>query len=119
MKKTRLPLPVLVLILATLFLFSSAFGEWIGGSTSASRTSPIQTVEQQQAAILYVRVMSWVSHMINHPEAQSEDNAETAQPVELDRPSTDEATPCKVQLCALNKPSHPSTNTRKSLRGAL
>jgi len=119
MKKARLPLPVLILILATLFLFSSAFGEWVGGPSSALRTPPSETVEQQQAAIVYLQVMSWFSRVIAHPTVRAENKTESARPAEFDKAPTHEVARCKVQLCALNKPSRPSTSPRKSSRGAL
>jgi len=122
MKKFGLPLPIMILILATLFLFSSAFGEWIGGSSSSAlRPSPSETVEQQQAAILYLRVMSWVSRVINRPETRSEDQecAETTRPVDLHKTSPDKSFLCKIQLCALNKTLHAFRNAHKSWRGAL
>ena len=77
MKKAKLPLPQLILILVTLFSLSSTFGEWIGRPSSALRTPPRETVEQQQVAIVYVRVISWLSRLITHPAAHPENHAPT------------------------------------------
>ena len=114
MKKAKLPLPVLILISAALFLFSSTFGEWIGRPSTASRTHPRETVEQQQAAIVYVRVMSWLSRLIIHPAAYSEGNIESARPADPPQTPTREVAAHRLQLCALNKPSHPSRSLCKS-----
>ena len=113
MKKARLPLPLWILILATLFLLANALGERIGQSAAASRTQPSETVAQQQAAIVYVRVMSWLSRVIAHPGARTKDNAKYARPVE---PISAEVYPVaahRVQLCALNKSTHPSKSQRR------
>jgi hypothetical protein len=77
MKKAKLRLPLFILIFATFFLLASTFGEWIGRPASASRARPSDTVEQQQAAIVYVWVMSWLSRVITHPAAHAEDNGES------------------------------------------
>jgi hypothetical protein len=77
MKNTKLPLPLLILILATLFSLASTFGGWIGRPSSALRTPPRETVEQQQAAIVYVRVISWLSRLITHPAAHPENHGAT------------------------------------------
>jgi hypothetical protein len=119
MEKSKLPLPVLVLILATLFSIASTFGEWIGRPPSASRTPPSETVEQQQAAIVYVRVMSWLSRVMSHPAAHSENNGESAGPAEPAKSPTHGVAAHRFQLCALSKPSHPSTGLCRSLRGTL
>jgi hypothetical protein len=114
MKKARLPLPVMILISATLFLVSSTLGEWISGRSSSLRTPPNETVEQQQAAVFYLRVMSWFSRVLTHPSARAEDKIEFAQPVELIKPPTRGVAAHNLQTCALDKPSRPSTRLRKS-----
>jgi len=119
MKNARLPLPLLILILATVFALASTFGEWIGSPASASRTHPSDTVEQQQAAIVYVRVMSWLSRVITHPPAHAEENGESARPAEPIKAPTHRVAAHRLQLCALNKSSHPSTSLCKSSRGTL
>jgi hypothetical protein len=119
MKKVKLPLPLLILILAIFFALTSTVGEWIGRPASASRTHPSDTVEQQQAAIVYVRVMSWLSRVITHPAAHAEDNGESAPPAEPIKAPTHEVAAPRLQLCALNKSSRPSTTLCKSSRGTL
>ena len=119
MNKAKLPLPVLILFLATMFLLASTLGEWIGQPASASRTAPSDTVEQQQAAIVYVRVVSWLSRVIAHPAAHAEDNGETARSAKPIRAPTQGVAAQRFQLCALNKSSHPSTRLCKSSGGAL
>jgi len=113
MKKAKLPLPVLVLISATLFLFSSSFGEWIT-RPSASSTPARETTERQDAAIVYVRAMSWVAQLISHPSAHSEMDSESAQTDDASHASTREMPAHRVQLCALNKLSRPSRSLCKS-----
>jgi len=113
MKKARLPLPLWILILATLFLLANAFGERISHPAAASRSRPSETVEQQQAAIIYVRVMSWLSRVITHPTARTLDNVKYSRPIE---PISAEVYPVaahRVQLCALNKSTHPSKSQRR------
>jgi len=119
MKKAKLPLPVLILISAILFLVSSTLGEWIGGRSSSLRTPANETVEQQQAAMLYLRVMSWFSRVISHPGARAEDKVEPAQPARLIRSPNQGVAAHSLQTCALNKPSRPSTSLRKSSSGTL
>ena len=119
MKKVKLPLPLLILIFATFFALASTFGEWIGSPASASRAHPSDTVEQQQAAIVYVRVMSWLSRVITHPAAHTEGNSESARPAEPLQAPTHGAAAHRLQLCALNKFSHPSASLCKSSRGTL
>ncbi len=114
MKKARLPLPVTILISAILFLFSSTLGEWISGRSSSLRTPPSETVEQQQAAVLYLQVMSWFSRVLTHPRARAEDKVEPARPAELINSPTHGVAAHSLQTCALNKPSRPSTRLRKS-----
>ncbi len=104
MKKAKLPLPVLVLISATLFLFSSSFGEWIA-RPSTSPMPPRDTPKQQESAIVYVRAMSWVAQLISHPSAHSETDAESAQ---TDDAATRAMPAHRVQICALSKLSRPS-----------
>lgn len=116
MKKAKLPLPVLILISATLFLFASTFGEWIGGPSSASPIPTRETVEAQQSAIVYVRVMSWLSQVITHPPIHSEVDSKSTQPGELIKARIHGVSPRGVQLCALKEPSHLSTNLCKSFR---
>jgi len=116
MKKAKLPLPVLILISATLLLFSSFFGEWIARASSASPIPRSETVEAQKAAIVYVRVMSWLSRMITHPAARPEDNVKCAPSVE---PISTEVYPVAAhsgQLCALDKSSHTCKRERRFSR---
>jgi hypothetical protein len=119
MKKAKLPLPLLILILAVFFALASTFGEWISRPSSASRMPPSETVEQQQAAIVYVRVMSWLSRVISHPAVHSEDKGESARPAGPAKAPTHEVAAHRLQLCGLNKPSHPSTSLCKSSRSSL
>ena len=114
MKKAKLPLPVLILISAILFLVSSTLGEWISGRSSSLRTPPKETVEQQQAAVLYLRVMSWFSRVLTHPSARGEDKVESARPAELIKLPTRGVAVYDLQTCTLDKPSRPSTRLRKS-----
>jgi hypothetical protein len=116
MKKAKLPLPLWILILATLFSLASTFGEWIGRPSSASRMPPSDTVEQQQAAIAYVRVMSWLSRLITHPAAQIDADTESAHPADPPQAPPHAVATRRLQLCVLNKPSRPSTSLRKSSR---
>jgi hypothetical protein len=95
-------------------LFSSTLGEWISGRSSSLRTPPNQTVEQQQAAVLYLRVMSWFSRVLTHPSARAEGKVESAQPVELIKSPAHGVAAHGLQTCASNKPSRPSTRLRKS-----
>ena len=113
MKKPKLPLPFWILILATLFLLGSAFGERIGHPAAAARNHPSETVEQQKAAIVYVRVMSWLSRVITHPAARTEDDVKNARPVEPISAQVFSATGRGVQLCALHKSSRPSKSRRR------
>jgi hypothetical protein len=119
MKKGKLPLPVLVLILATLFLFSSTLGEWIGRPSTTARRPASETVEQQQAAIVYLRVMSWLSQVITRPIARAEDKVESAPPVQLTPAATPAVAHHRVQMCVLSKPPRPSRSTCKSSHRAL
>jgi hypothetical protein len=116
MKKAKLPLPLVILIAATLFMLSSALGEWIGRPAGASRTQPNGTVEQQQAAIVYVRVMSWLSRVITHPPAHAQDNGESMRSAEPFRAAVHPVAAHSLQLCALDRPSHPSATLRFSCR---
>jgi hypothetical protein len=118
MKKAKLPLPLRILILATLFSLASTFGEWIGRPTAASRTPASETVEQQQAAIVYVRVMSWLSRLIAHPAARTEDKGESARPAEPVKATARPVAAHQLQLCAFDKSARPSTNLCKSSRSA-
>jgi len=108
MKKPKLPLPVLVLIMATLFLLSSTFGEWIGRPSTPLRTPARETVEQQQAAVVYIRVMSWLSRVIARPAAHPEGNSESAQPADPAKAPVRGMPAYKPQSCTLNKPSRSS-----------
>ena len=107
MKKSKLPLPVLVLISATLFLFSSSFAEWIA-SPSTSTAPPRETTKQQEAAIVYVRAMSWVAQLISHPSAHPEMDADCAQTGHASHVSNPEMTVPRVQLCVVSKFPRPS-----------
>ena len=51
MKKAKLPLPLLILILAIFFALASTLGEWIGSPASASRTHPSDTVERSRSPV--------------------------------------------------------------------
>jgi hypothetical protein len=82
MKRPKLPLPLLILILATLFSLASTFGEWIGHPSSPSRMPPSETVEQQQTAVVYVRVMSWLSRLITRHAAHCEGSRQSARPAD-------------------------------------
>jgi hypothetical protein len=117
MKKVKLPLPLLILILATFFSLASTFGEWIGRPAAASRTPLSDTVEQQQAAIVYVQVMSWLSRVITPPATHPEDIGASARVAEPAQVPTHAVASHRLRLCALNKSSHPSTSLRKSSRG--
>jgi hypothetical protein len=119
MKKARLPLPLLILILATLLSLVSAFGAWIGRPSFALRTPPSETVAQQQAAIVYVRVMTWLSRLLSHPAAHPEDQGESARPAKPAKSLTHGVAAHRLQLCALNKLSRPSTSLCKSSRSSL
>src|SRR5208282_2842799 len=119
MKKATLPLPLVILILAIFFSLASTFGEWIGRPPSASRTHRSDTVEQQQAAIVYVQVMSWLSRVITHPAAHTEDNVEPARPAESIKALAYGLAAHRLQLCALNKSARPSTSLCKSSRSTL
>ena len=114
MKRAMLPFPVVILISAVLFLFSSTLGEWIGGSSSSLRTPPSETVEQQQAAILYLRAISWLSRLIGHPQARAEDEVESTEPAELVKSPNRRSAAQNLQTCALAKSSHGPTSLRKS-----
>jgi len=116
MKKAKLPLPILVLISATLFLFSSSFGEWIGRPATALRSAPPENVEQQQAAIDYVRVMSWLARVVAHPAARAEEKPESAQMADPPKTPTRGVTLHKLQLCALSKLSNPLRSLSKFSR---
>jgi hypothetical protein len=105
--------------LATFFSLASTFGEWIGRPASASSTPPSDTVEQQQAAIVYVRVMSWLSGVITRPATHPEDNGESARPAEPAKAPTHAVAAHRLQLCALNKSSRRSSSLCKSSRRTL
>jgi hypothetical protein len=113
MKKAGLPLPVVILFSATLFLFSSSFGEWIA-RPSTLPAPPRITTEQQEDAMVYVRAMSWVAQLISHPSAHSELDAESAQTDDASRASTRETPEHRIQVCALTKLARPSRNLCKS-----
>ena len=102
MKKAKLPLPVLVLISATLFLFSSSFGEWVARS-SASSTPARKAAERQDAAIVYVRAMSWIAQLISQPSAHSETDADCAHTDGASQVARHETPAPNVQLCAMTK----------------
>jgi hypothetical protein len=114
MKKAKLPLPVLILISATLFLFASSFGEWIGRPATSLRTPHRENVEEQQTAIAYVRVMSWLSQLVTRSTVRAEANVESAHPAESAAAPAREAAARRIQLCAFIRPSHPSRNLCKS-----
>jgi len=110
MKKAKIPLPVLVLLSATLFLFSSSFGEWIA-RPSTLPTPARKSTEQQDAAIVYVRAISWVAQLISHRSAHFEMDADCAQ---TDEAATREMPAQRVQICALSKLTRPSRMLCKS-----
>jgi hypothetical protein len=107
----------LILILTTLFSLASTLGKWIARPASASRMPASETVEEQQAAIVYVRVMSWLSRLITHPAAHLEGNSESTRPAERPQAPTHSVAAHRLQLRAASEPSHPSTSLRKSSRG--
>ena len=113
MKTPRLPLPVVVLLSATLFLFSSSFGEWIARPSTLH--APLRvTTEQQADAMVYVRAMSWVAQLISHPSTCSELDAESAQTDGASHVSTRKAPEQRDQVCALTKLARPSRSLCKS-----
>ena len=107
MKKAKLPLPVLVLISATLFLFSSSFAEWIA-RPSASATPRQEAAKQQEAAIVYVRAMSWIAQLISHPSAHSVVEADSTRPDDACQVAIHQAPSRNLQLCELTKLARPS-----------
>lgn len=107
MKKARLPLPVVILFSATLFLFSSSIGEWIA-RPSTLPAPPHVAAEQQETVMVYVRAISWVAQLISHPSAHSELDPESTQTGDASHVSTREASGCRVQVCALTKLERPS-----------
>ena len=112
MKKAKLPLPVVVLLSATLFLVSSSFGEWIARPTLPA--APRVTTEQQETAMVYVRAMSWVAQLISHASAHCELDAESALTDDASHVSTRKAPGHGVQVCALTKLDRPSRSLNKS-----
>jgi C4-dicarboxylate-specific signal transduction histidine kinase len=119
MRKARIPLPVLILISATLFLFASSFGEWIARPATSVRAPHRENVEEQQTAIAYVRVMSWLSQLVTRSTVRAQTNVESAQPADCDQTSTRDMATHTVQLCALSKPARPSRSSCKSSRWQL
>jgi hypothetical protein len=113
MEKARLPLPVVILFSASLFLFSSSIGEWIA-RPSTLPAPPRVTTEQQESAMVYVRAISWVAQLISRPSAHSELDAESAHADEASHVSTREASGRRVQVCALTKLDRPSRSLCKS-----
>ncbi len=113
MKKARLPLPVVILFSAILFLVSSNFGQWIA-RPSTLPAPPRVTTEQQETAMVYVRAISWVAQLISHCNAHSELDAESAQTDEASHVSTREAPEHRIQVCALTKLDRPSRSLCKS-----
>ena len=113
MKKAKLPLPVVILFSATLFLFSSSIGEWIA-RPSTSPAPPRVTTEQQETAMVYVRAISWFAQFISHPSAHSELDVESEQTDGASHVSTREASEHQVQVCALTKLDRPSRSLCKS-----
>jgi len=75
MNKAQLPLPLLVLILASLLALASTFGEWIARPSPAPRTPASDTLKQQQTAIVYVRVISWLARLMTHPAVHPEEES--------------------------------------------
>jgi hypothetical protein len=113
MKKAKLPIPVMILFSAILFLFSSSFGEWIA-RPSPSSAPPRETTKQQDSAIVYVRAMSWVAQLISHRSAHTEADAECAQADDPPQVSIREAPGHRVQICAVTKLARPSRSLCKS-----
>ncbi len=113
MKKAKLPLPVVILFSATLFLFSSSIGEWIA-RPSPLPAPPRVTTQQQEAAMVYVRAMSWVAQLISHHSVHSELDTDSAQTDDASHVSTREAPEHRVQVCALTKLDRPSRSLCKS-----
>jgi hypothetical protein len=70
MKRAGLPTPIVILALTALLSLVSAFGGRAQRSDSAERLDPaVQTVEGQQAAAIYFRVMSWLSRFVPNEKA--------------------------------------------------
>jgi hypothetical protein len=113
MKKAKLPLPVVILFSAILFLFSSSIGEWIA-RPSTLPAPPRVTTEQQETAMVYVRAISWVAQLMSHRSAHSELDVESAQTDDTSHVSTREAPEYRVQVCALTKLARPSRSLCKS-----
>jgi hypothetical protein len=57
--------------------------------------------------------------VITHPAAHTGDNGESAQPAEPVKAVAHPVAAHRLQLCALNGSSRPSTSLCKSSRGAL
>ena len=119
MKKAKLPLPVWILMSAVLFLFSTSFGEWIARPSAAVPAPPRGVSEEHQAAITYVRVLSWLSQLIAHPSAPCEYSPEAVQAPDHAQAPTVDVTVHRVQLCSLSRPSHSSRNLCRSFRWQL
>ena len=113
MKKSKLPFPVVVLISATLFLFSSSVGEWLA-RPSVLAAPPRESAKQQEAAIVYVRAMSWVARLISHPSAHAPLDTQSAQADDPSLVSTREVLGRRVQICAMRKPARPPKGLRRS-----
>jgi len=70
MKRAGLPTPLVILALTALLSLVSAFGGRAQRSDSEGRLDPaVRTVEGQQAAAIYFRVMSWLSRFVPNEEA--------------------------------------------------
>ena len=113
MKKAKLPLPVVILFSATVFLFSSSIGEWIARPSTLPAPPRVAT-EQQETAMVYVRAISWVAQLVSHPSAHSELDTESAQTDDASHVSTREAPEHRVQICTLTKLARPSRSLCKS-----
>jgi len=113
MRKAKLPLPVLVLISASLFLFSSSFGEWMARPSSSTMPAR-ETTEQRDAAIVYVRAMSWVAQLISHTSAHSEMDADSAPTDDSSHMSARVVPAHSVRICALTKLARPSKSLCKT-----
>jgi len=116
MKKARLPLPVLILMSSVLFLFSTSFGEWIARPSAAVPTPARGVSEEQQAAITFVRAMSWLSQLMSHPNSPTESSPEAGRASDHTQPRTAVVTVHRIQLCYLSKPSRPPRSLCRSLR---
>jgi hypothetical protein len=70
----RIRLPVLFVVMALgLALFVVKYPEKRGAqaATVVRMTQPVQSVEQQRAAVIYFRIMSWLSAIVPKADAKT------------------------------------------------